>query len=474
MTSPSSSSSSQASLTSEYIRHDPTSMAYTSASTSFMPERPCRPFRIVMPPSSVTVQPKRKHEQLDEARKHPVGEMNQSRVLVREPLVTPSVASSFGPSGKLKAKTPKSYPNGEALLEDLAKSCLEDPEVDFSGSYLDADSTSSALSDKQRVQAVTHEIWRLTGYRFTVKDHPPAERGHKTRLWCSQDEARRSKHRGPGDVPRVSKQGELFAKTRYPCRSRLMISCIPDGAGAARVVTVRMHHYMRHESYFEGEASAAPPTSPPPPPPLFSSQFFNVLSAPLPSYLMRRGDRSPPPPPALREQEAEWEHAPPPPPEPGPSPSPSPPFASVSGPRPSPHFATAPSPRFVSRPLIDPQVKVQRPHPQQHPSAHPSYSRPPPQQRRPQPPASSHPPPLYRPPSHPPPPLAPPAPAPASQLPPAEIQARMRAHIARIRDFCDGLEYQLQYSDPRMLEALERDAAPFLALRDACLREEGR
>ena len=55
-----------------------------------------------------------------------------------------------------------------------------------------------------------------------------------------------------------------------------------------------------------------------------------------------------------------------------------------------------------------------------------------------------------------------------------EFERRMRTHIARIRDFCDGLEYQVQFGDTKMLEALERDAAPFLRLRDACLGEEGR
>jgi hypothetical protein len=57
---------------------------------------------------------------------------------------------------------------------------------------------------------------------------------------------------------------------------------------------------------------------------------------------------------------------------------------------------------------------------------------------------------------------------------PEEFQRRMRTHIARIRDFCDGLEYQIQFNDYRMLEALEQDAAPFLGLLEDCLREEGR
>jgi hypothetical protein len=50
----------------------------------------------------------------------------------------------------------------------------------------------------------------------------------------------------------------------------------------------------------------------------------------------------------------------------------------------------------------------------------------------------------------------------------------MRTHIALIRDFCDGLEYQVQFNDVRMLEALEREAAPFVGFVQACLRREGR
>ncbi|KAJ7672288.1 hypothetical protein DFH06DRAFT_1175826 [Mycena polygramma] len=52
----------------------------------------------------------------------------------------------------------------------------------------------------------------------------------------------------------------------------------------------------------------------------------------------------------------------------------------------------------------------------------------------------------------------------------------MRTQIARIRDFCDGLEYQVQFGDVRMLEALERSlsAAPFLGMMEECLGEEGR
>jgi len=42
-------------------------------------------------------------------------------------------------------------------------------------------------------------------------------------------------------------------------------------------------------------------------------------------------------------------------------------------------------------------------------------------------------------------------------------------HIRTIWDFCDGLEYQLEFEDHRMLEMVERDGASFLWLAHSCL-----
>jgi hypothetical protein len=47
-------------------------------------------------------------------------------------------------------------------------------------------------------------------------------------------------------------------------------------------------------------------------------------------------------------------------------------------------------------------------------------------------------------------------------------------HIQTIRDFCDGLEYQIQFNDHRMLEVLERDGGSFLRLANNCLSRERR
>jgi hypothetical protein len=51
---------------------------------------------------------------------------------------------------------------------------------------------------------------------------------------------------------------------------------------------------------------------------------------------------------------------------------------------------------------------------------------------------------------------------------------RMRAHIKNLREFCDGLEYQLQFNDYRMLNVLEQEGGSFLNLVEDCLRKEGR
>ena len=51
---------------------------------------------------------------------------------------------------------------------------------------------------------------------------------------------------------------------------------------------------------------------------------------------------------------------------------------------------------------------------------------------------------------------------------------RMSAYIKNLREFCDGLEYQLQFNDYRMLNVLEREGGSFLSLVEDCLRKEGR
>lgn len=54
------------------------------------------------------------------------------------------------------------------------------------------------------------------------------------------------------------------------------------------------------------------------------------------------------------------------------------------------------------------------------------------------------------------------------------FRERFTDNIATIRNFCDGLEYQLQFGDNRMLETLEREGASFLRLAKSCLGRERR
>jgi len=50
----------------------------------------------------------------------------------------------------------------------------------------------------------------------------------------------------------------------------------------------------------------------------------------------------------------------------------------------------------------------------------------------------------------------------------------MEAHIKMIRDFCDGLEHQVQYQDRRFLKTLEKEGAGFFRLGQNCLSRERR
>ena len=50
----------------------------------------------------------------------------------------------------------------------------------------------------------------------------------------------------------------------------------------------------------------------------------------------------------------------------------------------------------------------------------------------------------------------------------------MENDIRQIRDFCDGLEYQIQFQDPRFLTTFEKESAKFLKFAQACLSRERR
>ncbi|KAF9033847.1 hypothetical protein BJ165DRAFT_1356948, partial [Panaeolus papilionaceus] len=96
----------------------------------------------------------------------------------------------------------------------------------FEGSYImDHD---PLVTHRDRVNMTAREIQALTGYRWTVHDHPKLATGSKGRYWCSQDEDRKKKEK------QSTKEG---AKRR-------------DNNGKTRV-TVRLEHHVKHVDYVD-------------------------------------------------------------------------------------------------------------------------------------------------------------------------------------------------------------------------------
>ncbi|KAJ7218618.1 hypothetical protein GGX14DRAFT_533331 [Mycena pura] len=118
--------------------------------------------------------------------------------------------------------------------------------MDFHGTYKVA--VDPLVTPKQRVQMVAAEIWKTTGYRFTVMDHRKLKSGHRTRLWCSQDEARKKKSKASQN-PNIYNRDNIGMK-RYPCQSKLAISCRTSRDNSDELnVTVQLKHAQKHTSY---------------------------------------------------------------------------------------------------------------------------------------------------------------------------------------------------------------------------------
>ncbi|KAF5379003.1 hypothetical protein D9757_009102 [Collybiopsis confluens] len=148
-----------------------------------------------------------------------------------------------------RASKPRHYDSGPSMMEALGSFFKITGNNCFLGTY-HAQNTPE-IPDKHRIQLVIHEIWRVTGYRFTVKDHPPAKNGHTTRLWCSQDSQRKAN-------TRYTSNG---AKQRFPCRSRLLVSSRDGKTSGYRSITVRMYHHVQHEPYSDSAIPIAASTS---------------------------------------------------------------------------------------------------------------------------------------------------------------------------------------------------------------------
>ena len=54
------------------------------------------------------------------------------------------------------------------------------------------------------------------------------------------------------------------------------------------------------------------------------------------------------------------------------------------------------------------------------------------------------------------------------------FKEEMEVHIQKIRDFADGLEYQIAFQDRRFLKTLQKEGAGFFRLAENCLSRERR
>ncbi|KAF7966149.1 hypothetical protein HWV62_39928 [Athelia sp. TMB] len=139
------------------------------------------------------------------------------------------------------------YSNSKSLFEALRTSFASSQHVAFHGTFkLPED---PLITPRERVQMIVHDIWRVTGYRFTVKDHPKIKSGHKTRLWCCQDEGRKKKRKPRKGVN--IKHRDHVGMTRFPCRSQLIVTCARADGGNR--VTIRLRHHENHVTYYDVE-----------------------------------------------------------------------------------------------------------------------------------------------------------------------------------------------------------------------------
>jgi hypothetical protein len=83
---------------------------------------------------------------------------------------------------------------------------------------------------------------------FSVKDNKLLKTGHRTRLWCNQDEARKQKAR-PSERLGV-KHRDYIGMRRYPCRSRLSVTYREQKCGSPYVI-ISLRHHSKHVDYVD-------------------------------------------------------------------------------------------------------------------------------------------------------------------------------------------------------------------------------
>jgi hypothetical protein len=165
----------------------------------------------------------------------------------------------------VKFDSPKMYNSSQSLFENLQSAFRKGNHVEFFGGYhLPEDPLITA---RQRVRMTIHDIWKTTGYRFTyvngimlavwltstrVKDHPSLETGHKTRLWCCQDLARKKKSKVSLKPNAINR--DTVGMCRYDCKSSLTVICrassMIGSASGEHIILIKLQHHENHIPYY--------------------------------------------------------------------------------------------------------------------------------------------------------------------------------------------------------------------------------
>lgn len=85
-------------------------------------------------------------------------------------------------------------------------------------------------------------------WHVSVKDNKQLKSGHRARFWCSQDEDHKKKSKG-SDNPDTKNRDNVGMK-RYPCKSRLTITCRETKTGSSHI-TMKLHHHAKHVHYVD-------------------------------------------------------------------------------------------------------------------------------------------------------------------------------------------------------------------------------
>ncbi|KAJ7434395.1 hypothetical protein B0H11DRAFT_1757683 [Mycena galericulata] len=151
-------------------------------------------------------------------------------------------------SGAVRCKDTQSMLNG---LKDAFKT---NKRVEFHGTCQIPE--DPLVSDKERVQMTIYEIWKVTGYRFRVKENYEQKTGHKTRLYCCQDSGRKHKSRPSQREGAVHR--DTLGMERFDCKSCLRVACISGDVAQEKKLRIYLRHDDPHVAYYD---VALPPGS---------------------------------------------------------------------------------------------------------------------------------------------------------------------------------------------------------------------